>query len=632
MKGNKKIKTDIAINSIVNTFLLVGFVVIFITFVLTRYIQTEHKIKNDAVANSVRFQVKTYLDQAENVLHEMRDVLYVYNLVEVDKKQEYLETVLESNTIVSRIYILNNRGEVVYNAPYNRSEVGIDHSRYPYFTNSNESDEIYWSNIFYTRVSQDPSVAISLRTNDDVIVGILDLGRLGEMLQSIDIGRGSLVAITDSIGTYVAHSNMEQVYLKLKDPYFDDYKSSNYKDNEPVLYNEDKVIPSVFFEDDIGWAVIIYQSYTELIAPIYNLVIISILIGILFLAISLYISHTKVSKITNSISDLIKGTKIISNGEYSHQLSKSGYDELETMGKYFNAMTENIKVREMRIKENEDRIRKLNESLEEQVDERTRALTQSLANLKETQNKLIQSEKMASLGELVAGITHEMKTPIGAIITLSSYLSESIKRIERKLSEQTLTKSDMQKFIENEAETVDLILNNVKRTSEFIDRLKRTSVDQMSMERKTFNLYETIKNTTVSMKMELKKNQTDIEIICPEDIILNSYPGGISQIVLNLVSNALKHGFNNQDKGKITIAVIKDENNIKLSISDDGVGIEEKLIRKIFDPFFTTAKDRGGSGLGLSLIYNLVTNLFKGTIECTSVIDEGTEFIIEFPI
>jgi len=392
---------------------------------------------------------------------------------------------------------------------------------------------------------------------------------------------------------------------------------------------------------DSGWTVIIYQSLAELRKQMWFYISIIIVIAIMVLIVTLYLSRVKIRRITSSLSDLAQGTQIISAGEYYHELKESRYNEVEELRLYFAKMTENIKNREKRILENEEEILKMNEYLEDQVMERTKALKQSneelyktIDELTHTQEILIQSEKMASLGQLVAGVTHEMMTPIGIIVTLSSHMEQLSSNLEKHLKAGKLTKSELLSFVADQREAVEVIVGNAHRTKEFVTSLKKTSVDQVSMEKRAFVLCDTINDAVRSMKMELKHAGIKVNVACSAEIELESYPGGISQIILNLMNNAIQHAYSEQDDNddkKIVILAELDVERLRIVVEDNGVGMNKEVQNMIYEPFYTTARETGGSGIGMSIIKNLVENIFKGHIECNSVIGRGTEFIIMIP-
>ncbi len=271
------------------------------------------------------------------------------------------------------------------------------------------------------------------------------------------------------------------------------------------------------------------------------------------------------------------------------------------------------------------------ENLEDLVDDRTKELHRSLENLKETQGHLIQSEKMAALGDLVAGVAHEINTPVGVGVTAASYLEGIATKFSDEYKTEKLTRRNFEKFIDDTQDSSKMILSNLKRAVDLIQSFKQVAVDQSSEKQREFNIKKYINEILVSLYPKFKQTKHNIIVNCPEGIIVKSYPGALSQILTNLLMNSLIHGFEEIDKGTITIDVSKKGKTVKIICSDSGKGIAEEEVKKIFDPFYTTKRGSGGSGLGLHIAYNLVTQTLGGTIQCESVIGEGATFQLEFP-
>lgn len=290
-----------------------------------------------------------------------------------------------------------------------------------------------------------------------------------------------------------------------------------------------------------------------------------------------------------------------------------------------------IKKAEQRLYETNKELVNHKNNLEELVAGRTLELQISLDHLQETQKKLVESEKMAALGGLVAGVAHEVNTPVGIGVTAASHLEESIHDFEKLYETDRVSRKDFEKFLELCAKSSKMLLSNMNRAAELIQSFKQVAVDQSSQERRVFLIHEYIDEVLLSLNATMKKTPYKIQVNCPEELEIDSYPGALSQIITNLVMNSLKHGFEGQDEGTITIDVRKSESNVLIIFGDTGCGIPEEYLDKIFEPFFTTKRGAGGSGLGMNIVYNLVTQSLQGQISCSSEVGRGTWFEIEFP-
>lgn len=273
----------------------------------------------------------------------------------------------------------------------------------------------------------------------------------------------------------------------------------------------------------------------------------------------------------------------------------------------------------------------LNAELEQRVIQRTTELKNALDELQATQGQLVESEKLASLGGLVAGIAHEINTPIGISYTAVSMLQETTNEIQSLYNNNTLKRDDFSKYIEANQEMVKLLDTNLQRAITLVKSFKQTSGDQISENRRTFNLKEYLEEILVSIKPALAKNKLNTVINCPSNLIIDTYPGVLFQVITIFFMNTIKHAYEPNQEGTITIDAKLTDEKIELHYSDDGKGIPPENIKKIFDPFFTTQRGSGNLGLGLNIAYNKVSKQLGGTIKCTSTFGKGTVFTVIFP-
>lgn len=279
-----------------------------------------------------------------------------------------------------------------------------------------------------------------------------------------------------------------------------------------------------------------------------------------------------------------------------------------------------------------------NRTLERQVNERTEALQEknqqlaaTLKQLQTTQNKLVESEKMASLGGLVAGVAHEINTPIGISITAASLLAEKSTAFLQTYQRGKMKRSQLEKFLDTAMQSSTMVLSNLHRAADLIQSFKQVAVDQSTEEQRQVNLKQYLSEILISLKPKLRTTHHQIEIRGDETVSLQTYPGALYQIITNLVINSLTHAYSPQDAGYLLFDIKQEGEEIVLTYTDDGKGIPPENLSKIFEPFFTTKRGHGGTGLGLHIVYNIVTQKLKGTIECESQVDAGTSFIIKLP-
>lgn len=292
------------------------------------------------------------------------------------------------------------------------------------------------------------------------------------------------------------------------------------------------------------------------------------------------------------------------------------------------------------LKANEQEVKELNEQLETKVKSRTNSLQTSnqqlklaYKNLKATQNSLIESEKMASLGGLVAGVAHEINTPLGTSILALSYLDSEIKELSTRMDNGTISKKFINELLTNLSKSIVLLESNLQRSADLVRDFKQVAVDQSSETYCEFDVGQNINQIVSSLHHELKKAQCKVNVVCQSELKIKSFPGCFTQIYTNLILNSLIHGFNNwQGVKEITISVRKDDHRLYLEYKDTGKGISDSIKDSIFEPFVTTNRGQGGSGLGTHIVYNIVVQLLKGKITCNTDVTKGACFLISFPI
>lgn len=271
-------------------------------------------------------------------------------------------------------------------------------------------------------------------------------------------------------------------------------------------------------------------------------------------------------------------------------------------------------------------------ALEERVEERTRELQAALDYQKKAQHHLAQSEKMAALGGLVAGVAHEINTPLGLGVTNATYLQEQLTSMRESYQGGRFTKGEFEIFLERADEAVRSMLINLRRGAEIIRSFKQVAVDQEVEERRTFVLREYLDEVLVSLKPRYKHTGHTLEVDCPAEIVLETFPGVLMQVLSNLVLNSLLHGFEHTRNGTMRIRAAHVEDRVLIEYSDTGRGMTAEEQAKVYDPFFTTKQGQGGTGLGMHIVFNLVTQKLCGTIDLVSAPGEGVCFTLNVPV
>jgi len=275
---------------------------------------------------------------------------------------------------------------------------------------------------------------------------------------------------------------------------------------------------------------------------------------------------------------------------------------------------------------------RLYNTLEQRVKQRTQELSDTLDDLRATQNQLIESEKMASLGGLVAGIAHEINTPVGNSITVASTLFENTERVIEIYEQGKLKGSALKLYFDNATKISQLLLDNLDRAGELVQSFKQVAVDQSFLEQRAFKVKPYIESTLISLKPKLQHTEHTITVSGDDAIEIDSYPGALSQIITNLVMNSVTHAYPGNKAGQLQFTLTREEDQLIFVYQDDGCGIPPENLSRLFEPFFTTKRNQGGTGLGAHIVYNLVTQKLGGTIRCESELNQGTIFTIHIPL
>ncbi|MFT4926413.1 MAG: ligand-binding sensor domain-containing protein/signal transduction histidine kinase [Phenylobacterium sp.] len=280
-------------------------------------------------------------------------------------------------------------------------------------------------------------------------------------------------------------------------------------------------------------------------------------------------------------------------------------------------------------------LRELNETLEHKVIERTQALQDSIDQLKAAQQQLVEAEKMAALGNLVAGVAHEVNTPLGICITMVSLHLERLKTINQQMASGTVTRKLMNSYFEQTEQSQTLVESNLHRAAELVQSFKKVAVEQTAdkLDEIVFHDYlaEAIKNLQ-SVQPRLADNQVSITLLSQGDWVIKTWPGAWWQLLSNLTENSLDHGFFDLTVGEITINAQLKHNQLSVVYRDNGKGMSKAELDKIYEPFYTTARSRGSKGLGMHIVYNLVVQKLGGSIRCQSAPGQGVEYTIELPL
>lgn len=586
--------------------------------------------RNEVLAGSMVYQLE------EMVRSEVRVVKTVEEMVEHDfvtldeDINKYLERLVANNSILLDIVILDKNGIIVNAAINSDSVMGLDYSKQPFVTELIETGELYYSAAFFSMAFDRPVTSVSFKSDDCYYVSTIALDSFEDAIATEMLGDKNLYAITDQTGTFIAHSQKRMVETRSKSTFYNKKKfyNSNY---DSVVIDGRRYIYTESISDELGWSVILMTEINTIFQPIAFMVMIVSLFAIACIVFFSMIVFNRVKRITWSLNTLINRFRELSKGNHNVVVEEVAFIEFQQLYKQFNLMSETVTTREEEIKELNKNLEELVASRTQELENKNRMLENSMEELVQTQERLIQSEKHAALSQMIAGVAHEINTPIGISVTLSSFVQKTVLDMEDLLLNEKLSKKKFVESIGELKQSSKNILSSLEQASNLIQSIKQASSDAFLDVQKYFDLKELLENLVYSIKTQFSHKNISIDIeTSTEDFFIYSNPSAILQLFTNLIMNAYHHGFLETSEGQIHIKLSNEEGNISICFSDNGVGIPYENQKKIFEPFFTTKRGEGGTGLGLNIVQNIVIKHLQGEIDVKSSA-EGTEFYIQFP-
>lgn len=337
----------------------------------------------------------------------------------------------------------------------------------------------------------------------------------------------------------------------------------------------------------------------------------------------LFIVYQMITRHLNHMSNWARDLNITKlNQELILDRSPLNKDEITIVTSAINQLINKVHKYHDGMKHSENELKLLNQDLEDRVADRTKELNKMISRLNDTieelqltQSKLIEAEKHAALGQLVAGVAHEINTPLGLCVTTQSYIEDNISAMQQKVISGNISKTEFIDCYQILVEGLGLLKDNLGKASNLISNFKQVAVDTNAESIETVNILSQIEAAKELVQEELSNGQYDVIINCPKDLNISSYPNAIAGILTTLFRKSLQHAFRDRS-GIIEIEASYSGNSLELYYKDNGIGVNKEVAEKIFDPFFTTSRGKGSTGLGMHTLYNIITQLLGGSITC----------------
>lgn len=472
-----------------------------------------------------------------------------------------------------------------------------------------------------------PGIADAMwRFNDDIMRGILSGMKELPIVVGIKVvdDQGKLVRAVGTVLDEHGKHMQAQADGRLAPPLRDDGLFGQIFSREfPIAYKLENGS-----SQDIGkWTVysnrriVVSQVQYGFVLILVNSVIKTLALWFIFV---LVVRHW-LGKPLQQLSDYVGQLNIDNLGSTPLRLQHGGKTELDLLANKINEMRENILMGLSEKAVLYQELAALNESLERRVAERTEAA-------RHAQDELARSERLAALGSMVAGIAHELNTPIGNSLVAASTLNDKVRALGDSF-EGGLRRSDMRVFLDDAAGIGELLTRNIERAASLVSSFKQVAVDRTSSQRRKFDLGAVIQENMNTLSPALRKTPYEVTVEVATLVAMDSYPGPLGQVLAALVNNAIVHGFRQRAHGRLSIIVpVPTGDQAEIIISDDGAGIAASNLNRIFDPFFTTRMSEGSSGLGLNIVHNIVTTILGGRIHVDSMPGVGTTIRISIPL
>lgn len=631
-----KISNRLFISVLIVMIILVVLTGLFVSNYMTKTVESELEDRLASESDFSVFQIENLFIDASNYvrqldrleiiekyLFEADDRDFAMNAPEREEIVDIISSMEASSERIFLVWIANEAANFFLDQTGFYSEENYDVHIRPWYKVALSSDGINYTDPYIEWATRELVVStIKAKTEangEHAFVAVdFNLSILPEVTSGINVGKKGKVYIINRSGMYVYHDDPSKVMtttVENDNPELYKWLSRDAQTNElqHVELGGVAYYASVETIDYADWQLVTLvnrkESLEDLKSFMRRMILTLVILGVLVS----YFVYWDINKRLSPIDGLTFYSEQIAKGNLDEALPYEYtrlHDEMGNMARSFVTIAEVF--------------RQKNKALEDIVNSQYEEINQQY-------HYIIEKEKIASLGVLVAGVAHEINTPLGNGVTTSSYIKTLVRRLCELHANNKLSRQEFMRILESLTESSDLLLNNLMRAADLVKQFKSIATNQNLETLKEVNLKDEIENVITSLKPTIKKRQITIENRIDKKIMMTTYPGAISQVFTNFIINSMHHGFNVEDDGHIAIEATQEGELVRLVYSDDGKGIAEDIIEHIFEPFYTTRRNKNNSGLGMYITHNLVNSTLSGMITCESQVGKGTRFILTLP-
>jgi signal transduction histidine kinase len=637
---NQKLSTNLSTNIILPILLVIIILGLSVFVFMSATLETELESKLTSDSLLVLYRLDSLFESSLNLVRQMSVDLQISNYLKTTHSREdittnplystvlnTLKSIQSSNPKVFLAWVANQRANFYLDSTGTIPDLNYDVTQRPWYSIALSAKGPQFTPPYIEWGTEDIVVStIEALYENDTVYGFtvidLRLDSLPEIVSTANVGELGHIFLIDSEGTLMYHEDATKrlkFSLKDEDPhlynFINTYSSTNNRPRlEHIVFRERSTYLYVANLKHLDWKLILLIDKAEHMSNLYGfLTFLALLTLFLTIAIIIIVLRIMQSKV-EPISALTEYGQKVANGhldETPPYVYANRDDEMGDLARSFVTITEVFKQKNLLL---EDIVSSQYEEIQKQY------------------HYILEKEKMASLGTLVAGVAHEINTPLGISVTTASYIDELLLEIHTAMTNGTLTQKDFSALLSALDEGSDLLNKNLYKASELVRQFKAIAINQNIDELCTVRLYDEINNVISTLRPTFKHRNIDIQNQCSKDLILTSFPGALNQIFTNFIINSSNHGYDEDQSGTITIQAIRDGELVRISYADDGKGISNENLEHIFEPFFTTRRNKGNSGLGMYITHNLVTQSLNGTIHCKSELNKGVLFTIVIPL